>query len=284
MPASAPGVPLRSFLKWAGGKTRTAGTLAALAPAGGYGTFLEPFCGSGAVFFALRPERAVLADANEELIVCLEQVARTPHAVMRQLDEWPNSRDFYNDIRKWSPADLDPVVRAARVIYLNKTGFRGLWRVNRKGEFNTPYGDYDRPFYNRDTLLAASAALQVADLRHSCFRELLLKAQPGDWVYLDPPYVPDRQWGDFTRYTAGQFGPGDQEDLAELLGQLDGDGVRWLLTNSDTQVVHDLYSGYRIRAIATRRDVTLRAAARQSMDLVITNYDPPRHEGLVTIS
>jgi DNA adenine methylase len=155
--------------------------------------------------------------------------------------------------------------------------------VNRQGRFNTPYGEYNRPYYNRATMLAASSALRRAQLRHACFRELLLKAEPGDWIYVDPPYVPDRAWGDFTRYTAGQFGPSDQEDLAELLDQLDRDGVRWLLTNSDTKMIRRLYSGYQIFALASRRDITLRAADRESVDLVITNYDPPKREDLMRV-
>jgi len=275
--------PLRSFLKWAGGKTRTAALLASLSPEDGYENYLEPFCGSAAVFFALRPERAILADDNADLIVCLQQVATDPYAIMAQLDEWPNERGFFNQVRDWDQAGLEPVVRAARVIYLNKTAFRGLWRVNRQGRFNTPYGEYDRPYYNRTTLLAASSALQHADIRHACFREILLKADPGDWVYVDPPYVPDRAWGDFTRYTAGQFGPGDQEDLAEVLEQLDRDGVRWLLTNSNTKMIRKLYSDYRIGTIATRRDITLQSADRESVDLVITNYDPPVRQGLMRV-
>src|SRR6266508_3880120 len=134
MTDTAPGrEPLHSFLKWAGGKTRTARLLASLAPEDGYSIYIEPFCGSAAVFFALGPERAILADDNPELIVGLQQVAADPHAVMAQLDEWPNERGFFSEVRDWNPARLDPVVRAARVIYLNKTAFRGLWRVNRQG-------------------------------------------------------------------------------------------------------------------------------------------------------
>lgn len=271
--------PLKSFLKWAGGKTRTAETLAALAPPE-YGTYHEPFCGSAAVFFALRPERAILADANEDLVVCLRQVAADPDGLMAQLDAWPNTKEFFLQVRAWDPATLTDPVRAARVIYLNKTGFRGLWRVNRAGQVNTPYGRYDRPYYNRDTLLAASAALAGADLRHADFREALLKAEPGDWVYLDPPYVPDRAWGDFTRYTPGQFGPGDQRELAELLAELDRGGVRWLMSNSRTDLVRDLYADYGMWVLPTRRDITLASAERASVDLLVANYPLPRHPGL----
>jgi DNA adenine methylase len=271
---------LRSFLKWAGGKARTASVLSELAPPN-YARYIEPFCGSAAVFLSARPERALLADQNEDLVVCLRQVARRPHRVMALLDTWPNEREFFNEVRAWDPDKLDPLTRSARVIYLNKTSFRGLWRVNRSGAFNTPYGAYDRPYYNRDTLLAASRALRSADIRHADFREVLTDAQPGDWVYLDPPYVPDRAWGDFTRYTAGRFGPDDQKDLALLCQELDYRGVRWLLTNSDTELVRELYDGYPMAALPTRRDITLQSADRASRDLVVSNYSPPSHEELL---
>lgn len=272
---------VRSFLKWVGGKTRTAETLAALAPPDGYATYFEPFCGSAAVFFALRPDHAVLSDANEDLIVCLQQVAADPEAVMAQLDQWPNTRVFFNDVRTWDVAQLSVLERGARVIYLNKTAFRGLWRVNRSGGFNTPYGEYDRPYYNRTTLLDAAAALATADIRHDGFRSVLDKPVAGDWVYLDPPYVPDRKWGDFNRYTAGQFDVDDQRDLARMCAELNERGVRWLLTNSDTDLVRELYGDWHLAVLPTRRDVTLAARDRQSRDLVVSNYVPPPQATIV---
>jgi DNA adenine methylase len=272
--------PLPSFLKWAGGKSRTARLLAELAPTEGYKTYREPFCGSAAVFFALRPDRAVLSDANEDLVVCLQQVAAEPEAVMSLLDKWPNERPFFEDVRRWDVLALSPTERAARVIYLNKTSFRGLWRVNRKGGFNTPYGEYDRPYYNRATLLAASAALKGMEVRAGGFQEMTAEAEAGDWIYLDPPYVPDRKWGDFTRYTPGQFGPEDQDELVAICRELDVRGVRWLLTNSDTEITRDLYSAFEIRTIPTRRDIALQSSDRNSVDLVVSNYILPWSERL----
>ena len=131
----------KSFLKWAGGKTRYAETLVALAPPFS-GTYWEPFMGSAAVFFELAPSKAVLSDANEELVICFQQVAADPEAVMALLDEMPNTRDYFHAVRRQKTHDLTDLQRAARVIYLNKTSFRGLWRVNRRGEFNVPFGRY----------------------------------------------------------------------------------------------------------------------------------------------
>ncbi len=228
--------------------------------------------GSGAVFFELAPDQAVLSDANEELVVCFREVAADPHAVMALLDDIPNTREDYLMVRGQDPRDLSDLERAARVIYLNKTGFRGLWRVNRSGGFNVPYGEYQRPYYNRDTLLRASKALGVADIKRADYADSLTEAQPGDWVYLDPPYVSDRVWGDFKRYTADQFPDDEHERLAELMREADARGVHLMLTNSDTPIVRKVFKGFKRRRLATRRDIHLKSAERDSTDLVITNY------------
>lgn len=261
----------KPFLKWAGGKTRSAGLLADLAPAF-RGRYFEPFMGSAALFFELAPDRAVLSDANEDLVVCFQEVARDPHAVMDALDLMPNTRDHYLSVRAQDPKGLMPTQRAARVIYLNKTGFRGLWRVNRKGEFNVPYGEYSRPYYNRDTLLQASKTLAAADIECADFEDVIAQATAGDFVYLDPPYVPDRKWGDFKRYTAGQFSDEDHDRLAAAMREADERGACVMLTNSDTPHARRVFRGFKRRRIATRRDIHLTAAERDSIDLVIRNY------------
>ena len=264
----------KSFLKWAGGKTRYARTLASLAPS--YtGCYREPFLGSGAVFFELAPRAAVLSDANGELMACFQAVAEDPHEVMRLLDGMPNTPEHFERVRRQHPADLSAKERAARVIYLNKTSFRGLWRVNRRGEFNTPYGAYDRPYYNRETLLRASKALASAQLMTYDFETALNQAEPGDWVYLDPPYVPLGGWADFKRYTPDQFGEEDHERLSRAMVRASGRGVFLALTNSDTSFVRDLFgSHFNTFRLATRRDINLQSAKRGSWDLVMTNYEP----------
>jgi DNA adenine methylase len=261
----------KPFLKWAGGKARSASALVAGAPPF-KGTYWEPFMGSAAVFFELIPERAVLSDANPDLVVCFKEVSHDPHAVLDLLDEMPNTKDYYLQVRAQDSSKLSPTERAARVIYLNKTGFRGLWRVNRRGEFNVPYGEYQRPYYNRDNFLRASKALAVAEVMHADFSDVLPNAQSGDWVYLDPPYVPDRKWGDFKRYTPDQFPHDMVERLARLMREADERGVYLTLTNSDTNTVRRTFRGFKARRVSTRRDITLKAADRNSTDLVITNY------------
>lgn len=270
-----------SFLKWAGGKTRYASALAALAPVE-FERYFEPFMGSAAVFFELRPSRAVLSDANEELVVSFQEVARDPEAVMELLDQMPNERKYFERVRARDPKQLTRTERAARVVYLNKTAFRGLWRVNKRGQYNVPYGAYDRPYYNRSTFLAASAALARPGIeaRHIDYTEALAEAGEGDWVYLDPPYVPLGGYSDFKRYTSAQFHDEDHRRLAELMREASSRGAYVLLTNADKPEVRELYDGFAMTTLATRRDINLNARGRASADLVVTNYTEFRQERL----
>jgi DNA adenine methylase len=264
----------RSFLKWAGGKTRYARTLVSIAP--DYtGRYREPFLGSGAVFFELAPSTAALSDANGELVGCFEEVANDPHRVMALLDEMPNTPEYFEQVRRQDPCHLSAQERAARVIYLNKTSFRGLWRVNRRGQFNTPYGAYNRPYYNRDTMLRASKALTVAEFMTCDFEDAIDKAESGDWVYLDPPYVPLGGWADFKRYTPGQFSEEDHVRLRDAMVRATARGVLVTLTNSDTPFVRELFGlPFHTYQLTTRRDINLQTDKRKSTDLVITNYEP----------
>jgi DNA adenine methylase len=261
-----------AFLKWAGGKTRYADRLLGMAPP--YtGRYWEPFMGSAAVFFAHRPSRAVLSDANEELVVCFQQVAKDPAAIMSLLDGMANNPETFSAVRRQSPADLTDPERAARVVYLNKTSFRGLWRVNRRGDYNAPYGAYDRPYYSRSTMMSAADALARAEVRLGDFDGALRGAEPGDWVYLDPPYVPLGGFSDFKRYTAGQFGIEDHHRLAAAMKDATARGVLLTMTNSDTPETREIFADFPATPMATRRDINLRAGDRDSWDLVFTNYE-----------
>jgi DNA adenine methylase len=266
----------RSFLKWAGGKTRYADKIAALAPPS-YGRYFEPFMGSAAVFFELGPATASLSDANGELVICFQQVAKDPEKVMALLDGMPNNREYFNRVRSQDVELLSEVERAARVIYLNKTCFRGLWRVNRKGVYNVPYGAYDRPYYNRSTLLNASKDLQGVEIQKRDFTAALTEAKAGDWVYLDPPYIPLGGFADFKRYTAEQFGgENDQKRLADAMREAAGRGVNIAMTNSDTPLAREIFAEFNMMRIATRRDINLHSERRGSWDLVFTTYEVPR--------
>lgn len=261
-----------SFLKWAGGKTRYADQIVAAAPEYD-GCYWEPFMGSAAVFFEHLPSRAVLSDANGELVICFQQVAKDPYSIMDLLDRMPNTPEYFAEVRRQRVEDLTDQQRAARVIYLNKTSFRGLWRVNRRGEYNVPYGAYDRPYYNRTTMVAASQALALAEIRVADFTKAMDEARPGDWVYLDPPYIPLGGFSDFKRYTSVQFHQEDQVRLAEAMRSASARGVWVTLTNSDTPATREIFSGFEVTRMATRRDINLQSTKRDSWDLVFTNYE-----------
>lgn len=263
-----------SFLKWAGGKTRYAGTLAGLAPTGYSGVYREPFVGSGAVFFALTPERAVLSDANPDLIVCLDQVATEPHAVMELLDAMPRTREVFERVRSTNPDELPPAEQAARVIYLNKQAFRGLWRVNKRGEYNTPWGGYgeSRSLYDRDIMLRSSKALATAIMRCCDFEEAIGEAGRDDFIYCDPPYVPAGGWADFKRYTSGQFHESDHRRLEQAMREAADRGAHVMMTNSDMPLVREIWGDWRVQRMPTIRDINIDTAKRDSADLVITSY------------
>ena len=276
---------MKPFLKWVGGKTQLLPHILPLLPKQ-MNHYIEPFLGGGAVFFALaaewRMQSAVLSDANEELIACYRQVRDNPKALMNYLSTMPISEEEFYRVRALQPETLEATHAAARTIYLNKLGFNGLYRVNRKGGFNVPWGRHKNPaLFDRDNLLECSAALQAlapnAEQLHVCAfsrtatgsgREWLGFgldwATHGDCVYLDPPYVPVSATSNFTAYTAGGFGPEDQTWLARYAKNLLAVNVFVLLSNADTPVVRDLYptSHWDLHVIPARRAVNSKGSGR----------------------
>ena len=266
------------IVKWAGGKRGLRRELLALIPAD-IGTYFEPFLGGGAVFLALAPQRAVLSDANRELIDLYQTVAQNPSSVMEELDRLqPHvlDSDFYYAERAASPAALEPARRAARFIFLNKTCYNGLYRVNSAGRFNVPFGRYAKPpsLYNGVNFFRVAALLGKAKLCNDDFAPALTSAGRGDFAYLDPPYVPLTPTASFTRYTAGSFGEKDQRRLAETIHDLAARGCRFLLSNSDTPLVRRLYAAYHVSEVHAPRNINSNAARRQKIsELAIYNYD-----------
>lgn len=276
--------PARPFLKWAGGKTQLLAPIARLLPRAIEGTYFEPFLGGGAVFFHLRSEGrlrggAVLSDSNEVLIETWLAVRDDTEALLDLLLAHRNAherdaRSHYYSVRAAAPTS--PTERAARLLYLNKTCFNGLWRVNSRGLFNVPMGRYKRPtIHDPEALRSASAALQGVDIRCVPWHVALkrAKANRGDAVYLDPPYVPVSRTASFTSYTAERFGPGDQEALAKACAGLATRGVPFLLSNSNSPDLRDLYKGLglRVRSRAARRAINSKGALRGDVrELLIT--------------
>ncbi|MBI4575956.1 MAG: DNA adenine methylase [Planctomycetes bacterium] len=279
--AAAAELVARPFLKWAGGKGQLLDRLSAWFPAE-CGVYHEPFLGGGAVYFrmhATRPAtRAVLSDTNPELIggYLVVRDHREPLVVALGRHERDHSPDHYYAVRAVDPEGLDPVARAARLIYLNRTCFNGLFRVNRQGRFNVPLGRYTHPrILDESGLRAATQALAGADILLAPFESVLDRAAPGDFVYLDPPYQPLSASAHFTAYTCEAFGVEDQERLAAVFRTLDARGCRVMLSNSDHPLVAGLYRGFHLERIAARRAINSRADRRGEIwEVVVLNYAP----------
>jgi DNA adenine methylase len=287
MPFVVPkGVEAQPFLKWAGGKASLLRQLEEFLPHE-IDRYFEPFLGGGAVFFYLKhrfPDmRPFLRDSNKELINCFRAVRDRPEDLMRLLDEHSKAfraegDSYFYAVRKQH--DLtDDLARAARTIFLNKACFNGLWRVNAKGEFNTPVGSNKSPnLYSRDNLLAASGALQNAQLEVQDFRKTLDEARRGDFIYFDPPYLPVSVYSDFKRYTPDQFRDADQVELARVFRELDAKGCRVVLTNSEHPRTRELYAGFSIHVVSAPRFINCKPGGRGNVsELVIANGSAAKH-------
>lgn len=242
------------FLKWAGGKTQLLPELLKYVPSH-YEVYIEPFIGGGALFFELQPTRAVLADSNPELINCYTIVRDKVEELISVLSTYPYSQEFYYQLREQSPEDA--VLRAARMIYLNRTCYNGLYRVNKQGQFNVPFGRYKNPVIcDKEKLRVASYALQRAEIICADYQETLQRyAQPESFIYIDPPYHPVSRYSDFKRYTAEFFYEEDQQKLASIAKELAQSGSYVLLSNSYCDFILDLYQDCEVIEVEARRNI-----------------------------
>jgi DNA adenine methylase len=268
-----PSIAAGPFLKWAGGKSQLLQQYSSLFPKT-WKTYFEPFLGGGAVFFHLQPTVGVLTDVNEELINCYIVVRDEVEELIQALRAHRSEKDYYYSVRAWKPETLTPVQRAARLIFLNRTCFNGLYRVNSKGQFNVPFGRYSNPTICDQTgLTAASLALKRANIHAADFEDVLDKAQRGDFAYLDPPYNPLSVTSSFTGYAQEGFGEAEQRRLAYVYRQMDNRGVMLMLSNSASELVRQLYSGYRAVEVTAKRAINSKADGRGPIpELVILNY------------
>lgn len=259
----------RPFLKWAGGKGQLLEQFKPLLPRL-KGRYFEPFVGGAALFFSLRPENAVLSDVNEELIDCYRAVRDDVEGVIAALGEHRYARDHFYAVRSIDPATLPLAKRAARTIYLNKTGFNGLYRVNKSGRFNVPIGRYLNPVIcDAANLRACSRALSGVELEVQDFGKVVSAAKADDFVYFDPPYVPLSDTAHFTSYVAGGFGLKEQSRLAAVFAELAAKGVYVMLSNSDTPIVRDLYKRFRIDVVLASRNINSNSARRGKVGEVV---------------
>lgn len=251
------GKATKPFLRWAGGKTRLLHALLPHFPSG-FKSYHEPFLGGGSVFFAVRHRAAgsyFLSDSNSELINTWQVVREAPKAFLEAIESYRrrDGKKNYYIIRREAPED--PVSRAARFFYLNQTAWNSLWRVNRWGVFNVPWGARFFRGIDPADLLAVSSVLHAARIDELDFREALERPRRGDFVYLDPPYLPVSDTSKFAGYTEKRFRLASLADLAACCEQLSRRGVFWVLSNRDTPIVRKLFSFGRVVALTARRSV-----------------------------
>ena len=272
----------KPFVKWVGGKQQLLSQFEAYFPTN-FTRYIEPFVGGGAVFFHLwnterLPGESFLFDNNEELINAYRIVRDKVDELIQLLvlHKESHSKDYYYKIRGLDRKNVQLVdeERAARTIYLNRTCYNGLYRVNSKGQFNTPLGSYKNPqILYEDVLRAANVALQGVTVEVADFREVVNFAQAGDFFYFDPPYDPVSKTASFTGYTANSFKDEDQQDLAQVFGQLTKKGCLCMLSNSYTPFILELYQDLRIELVQAKRAVNSDANGRGSIpEVVVLNY------------
>lgn len=277
--------PARPFLKWAGSKTQLLQKYEPLFPAT-FKNYIEPFVGGGSVFLFLHAKgrlrgRVILNDSNEELINCYYVVQKHVEELIQKLwehDAKKMDKKYYDGIRDLdrdgSIKRMTRVERAARTIFLNRTCYNGLYRVNALGQFNVPYGKHKNPrVCDEDNLRAVSRALQGVQLYVVDFEGCLQLARRGDFVYLDPPYHPLNSTSYFTNYTKENFEEDAQKRLARMVQVLDKRGCKVMLSNSDTELVRELYRSYELHELKASRVISSKASSRGGVsELVIVNY------------
>lgn len=243
-----------------------------------YGRYFEPFIGGGALFFELQPDNAYISDMNEELINLYQTVRDEVDKLIDDLRKHDVSKEYFTKIRNvdrlkayknWSS-----IQKASRLIYLNRTCFNGMYRVNSKGEFNVPFGYYKNPrIVDKSNLKNCSTLLQRTEIVCADFSEILKKVKNGDFVYFDPPYVPLSETSSFTSYTKAGFNLSMQSKLRNVCDELNSMGVKFLLSNSDTKLVNELYAKYSIKKIFANRQINANADGRGKItEVLVRNY------------
>jgi DNA adenine methylase len=274
-------VKLKPFLKWAGGKTQLLPELLKYVNKSNFDTYYEPFIGGGALFFEVMPKKAVISDSNEDLINCYQMIKYKVDELIEKLREYEyeHSETFYYKVREIDRHPhykfLSSIEKAGRLIYLNRTCFNGLFRVNSRGEFNVPFGKYKKPLIvNRDLLLAISEYLNANEITivHNDFETTLQAVKQNDFVYLDPPYTPISQSSSFVGYTMQGFSQTDERRLISSIQRLDNAGCRFLLSNSDSFLIHQP-KGYSIDFVNATRRINCLGGERGSVrEILISNF------------
>lgn len=268
--------------KWGGGKRQLLDVILPKIPP--HTRYYEPFIGGAAVLFGLRPEYAVINDFNEELVNTYKVIRDTPEALIGLLEQHRenNSVDYFYEVRAWDRDQeryilLSDIEKAARTIYLNRTCFNGLYRVNKSGYFNTPCGKYKKPeIVNAERIRAIHEYLSTnrIDIRCGDYKDALKHIRAGAFVYFDPPYMPPENGDEtFTSYTVDGFGEEQQRELKEVCDQLTAKGVKFMLSNSSCSFIKELYKDYHIEIVQARRNVSADTTKRILIDeVLVMNY------------
>lgn len=251
----------RPFVKWAGGKSQSLKDIYKYLPKS-FGSYYEPFVGGGALFFSLRPATAFLSDSNWELMTAYKVVKDDVETLITLLSEMVNDKDYFETVRRMNPKEMTDAQVAARMIYLNKTCYNGLYRVNSKNEFNAPFGNYKNPaILDKSLLRSCSKFLANANLQATYFENVFDNAKENDLVYFDPPYLQLKD-SSFVNYTKSGFFVEDHERLASTFDELVGKGVKCLLSNSDTTWARERFAKYNVVEIQSRRSINSKGDGR----------------------
>ncbi|MCB0346975.1 MAG: DNA adenine methylase [Bdellovibrionales bacterium] len=264
-------------MKWAGGKRQLLPELSKRVPRR-INRYFEPMIGGGAFFFSLSPRNAYIADINSELINTYEVIRDRLPELLRALKKHHHNEEYYYTLRNIDRSgnfkQWGPVKRASRLLYLNRTCFNGLYRVNSRGEFNVPFGRYKNPrIIDEGNLRACSLLLQHVEIQTASFESVLDKARTGDFVYFDPPYVPLNSTSNFTSYIEGGFDENMQRALLGVCMRLDKNGVKFMLSNSSAPLVLELYNNFKIESVEASRTINSKANGRGKVkEVIVTNY------------
>ncbi len=271
----------KPFVKWVGGKRQLLKQFRNLYPQDfnpTTNTYFEPFVGGGAVFFDLQPENAFISDWNQELVTTYQVIRDDVETLIKELKRYPYEKEFFLKLRAQNPLKLSPLHVASRFIYLNRTCFNGMYRVNKKGQFNVPFGTYSNPkICDEANLRNVSQLLRTVDIVQRDYKKVLEDAKVGDFLYFDPPYYPINRTSNFTSYTAEGFLEKEQTELRDLFQALHEKGCFVMLSNSDTPFIRKIYSELgkkiKIHTVSAGRMINSNASKRGKVsEVVIINY------------
>lgn len=270
------------FLKWVGGKRQLMPDIKKLLPKGlANHPYYEPFIGGGALFFDLQPKQAIINDYNEELVNVYRIIKDNPEELIEDLKRHENTSEYFYELRAVDRTPsfnkLTNIQRASRIIYLNKTCYNGLYRVNNAGEFNSPFGKYKHPnIINEPIIKAVSKYLKTANIQilNGDYEKALEDIPTNSFVYLDPPYHPISESSKFTGYVQGGWTEKDQLRLRDVCNLLNEKGIKFLLSNSSADFIKEIYAGYRIHIVKATRSVNSDSTKRGQIDeFLIRNYE-----------